>query len=105
MTVTHFRHFLGPRCQTGAGPELGPNLVSFWSRFGPQFDPNLVPIWSQFGPSLVPVWSHFGPLCIPFAGPVRYSYLVVVFMLEGGVGDTQNVGAVFMFSHWRGKLV
>ena len=36
---------------------------------------------------------------------VCYSCLVVVFMLEGGVGDTQNVGAVFMFSHWRGKLV
>ena len=111
-TVIHFRHFLAPRCRTGAGPELGPNLVSFWSHFGPQFDPNLrpnlvpvwsqfgpslVPVWSQFGPSLVPVWSHFGPLCIPFAGPVRYSCLVVVFMLEGG--------AVFMFSHWRGKLV
>ena len=26
-TVTHFEHFLGPRCRTGAGPELGPSLV------------------------------------------------------------------------------
>ena len=64
-TVTHFRHFLAPRCRTGAGPELGPNLVSFWSRFGPQFGPNLVPVWSPFGPSLVPVWFQFGPRLVP----------------------------------------
>ena len=152
MTVIHFRHFLGPQCRTGAGPELGTNLVPFWFHFGPQFDPNLVPIWSslvpiwsqfgpslvpirsqfgpqfdpnlvpiwsqsgpiwsQFGPSLVPVWSQSGPSLVSFWTPLHpicwtvcYSCLVVVFMLEGGVGDTQNVGAVFMFSHWRGKLV
>ena len=64
-TVTHFEHFLGPRCQTGAGPDLGPNLVSFWPRFGPQFGPKLVPVWSHFGPSLVPVWSQLGPSLVP----------------------------------------
>ena len=26
-TVTHFEHFLGPRCRTGAGPDLSPSLV------------------------------------------------------------------------------
>ena len=53
MTVTHFEHFVGPRCRTGAAPELGPSSVSFWSHFGPQFGRNLVPVWSQLGPSLV----------------------------------------------------
>ena len=62
MKVTHFRHFLGPWCRTGARPALGPRLVSKRSLQGPPRTP--------FGPSLVPVWSPRDPPREP-QGPPR----------------------------------
>ena len=35
----------------------------------------------------------------------QYFCLVAAFMLEGGAGNTQNVGTVFLCSHWHGILV
>ena len=84
--VTHFEHFWGPRCRTGAGtpwastetPQGAPRDTPGSSQ-GPSRDPpgipgfrfgcRLVPFWFQFGShlgsSLVPVWCRFGSDLVP----------------------------------------
>ena len=53
-TVTHFEHFLGPRCRFGARPELGPSLVPFWTHLRTTLD--------HLGSSSAPNWFRIKDL-------------------------------------------
>ena len=92
-TATHFEHFLGPRCRTGARPELGPSLVpnrplqgAPRTTQGSPREPPSGPKGHPFGPSLVLVWSQIRliqvpielppqvPILVPFRFPFRFSF-------------------------------
>ena len=82
-TVTHFEHFLGPRCPTGAGPELGPSLVPNGplqgaprTTQGSPREPPRDPEGHPFGPSLVLVWSQIGLIQVPIQLPPQVPILV-----------------------------
>ena len=75
-SVVHFRHFLGLRCRTGAGPVLGPSLVPKGTlqeaprtTHGSPREPPRDPEGHPFGPSLVLVWSQIGLIQVPIQLP------------------------------------
>ena len=84
-TVTHFEHFLGPRCRTGAGPKLGPSLVPNGplqgaprTTQGSPMEPPRGPEDHPFGPSLVPDWAHSGSHPASPTSPHRGSSPIVL---------------------------